>query len=173
MHQSDNQRYHPPGGPEQMCEANNRTDNEKNVTHQAERQRHDDATNQYQQLHCGRFGFLRKQNKPALKKLYDRADQSQHAVEQTGMARRIARPRALAAPLRAPLDLTPEDKTQQEPNSERREYRLCRIFAHVMLRIFLERTHAAPGISPRLFCFTARFAPGLLGLASVFFRKSA
>ena len=57
-----------------MRKANNSTDDEENVAHQAERQRRDDATHQYQQLHRGRFGFLRKQNKPALKKRYNRAD---------------------------------------------------------------------------------------------------
>src|SRR4029077_12445981 len=87
--------------------------------------------------------------------------------------RRIARPRALAGHLGELLNLTPEDQTQHEPNSECCEYRPCRIFANVLLRIFLERTSAAPPISPRLFCFAACFAPGLLCLASVCFRKSA
>ena len=73
-----------------MRQAYNRTDDEENITHHAKRQRRDDTTHQYQQLHRGRFGFLRKQNKPALKKRYNRADQSQRVVEQTGMARRIA-----------------------------------------------------------------------------------
>src|SRR6476661_9066483 len=100
-----------------MRQAYNRTHNEENITHYGKRQRRDDTTYQYQQLHRGRFGFLRKQNKPALKKLYDRADQSQRVVKQTGMARRIARSRALVAHFRELLDLTPEDQTQYEPNS--------------------------------------------------------
>ena len=83
-----------------MRKANNSTDDEENIAHQAERQRRDDATHQYQQLHRGRFGFLRKQNKPALKKRYNRTDQSQRVVEQTGMARRIARWKAPAAHFR-------------------------------------------------------------------------
>jgi len=57
-----------------MRDANNSTDDEKNVPHHTQRQRRDDTTYQYQQLHRSRFGFLRKQNKPALKKCYDRAD---------------------------------------------------------------------------------------------------
>src|SRR4029077_5984869 len=173
MHQGNNHRYHRPGRPEQMRKTDNRTNDKKNVAHYTERQRRDDATNQYQQLHRSRFGFLRKQNKPALKKLYDRADQSQRVVDQTGMARRIARSRALVAHFRELLDLTPEDQTQYEPNSQRREYRLCLIFAHVLLCIVLKGTDATPGVSPCLFCFTACVAPSLLCLASVFVRKSA
>src|SRR5947207_7532598 len=69
--------------------------------------------------------------------------------------------------------LTPEDQTQHEPNSERREYCLCGIFTDVLLGIFLERPSAACGIAPCLFRFAARFAPSLLCLAAVFFRKSA
>ena len=57
-----------------MREANNSTDDKENVAHQAESKRRDDATKQYQQVYSGRFGFLRKQNKPALKKRYNRAD---------------------------------------------------------------------------------------------------
>ncbi len=57
-----------------MRQAYNRTHNEKNITHHAKRQRRDDTTHQYEQLHRGRFGFLRKQNKPALKKRYNRAN---------------------------------------------------------------------------------------------------
>jgi hypothetical protein len=74
MYQRNNQRYHRPGSPEQMRQAYNRTHNEENITHHAKRQRRDDTTYQYEQLHRGRFGFLRKQNKPALKKRYNRAD---------------------------------------------------------------------------------------------------
>ena len=69
--------------------------------------------------------------------------------------------------------LTPKDQAQHESNSERREYCFCWIFTDVFLGVFLERTGAARGISPRLFCFAASFAPGLLRLASIFIRKSA
>src|SRR5262245_48704151 len=89
------------------------------------------------------------------------------------MPRRIARARSLAAHFRALSTLTPEDQTQHETNAECREYRFCRIFTNVLLRIVLERTSAAARISPRLFCFAARFAPGLLRLATVFLRESA
>ena len=89
------------------------------------------------------------------------------------MARRIARWKAPAAHFRRFRNLTPEDQTQHESNSERREYCFCWIFTDVLLGIFLERTSAARGIAPRLFRFAACFAPGLLRLASVFFRKSA
>ena len=57
-----------------MRDAYNRTDDKENITHHAKRQRRDDATHQYQHLHRGRLRFLRKQNKPALKKRYNRAD---------------------------------------------------------------------------------------------------
>src|SRR5207244_7555859 len=64
-------------------------------------------------------------------------------------------------------ELTPEDQTQHEPNAERREYRLGRIFTHVLLRVFLERADAASCVPPRLFRFTACLAPSLLCLSSV------
>jgi hypothetical protein len=83
-----------------MRKANNSTDDQENITHHAKRQRRDDATHHYQQLYRGRFGFLRKENKPALKKRYNRTDQSQRVVEQTGMACRIARWKAPAAHFR-------------------------------------------------------------------------
>ena len=57
-----------------MSKSNNCTDYEENVAHQAERQRRDNATDQYQHLHRGRLRFLRNQNKSALKKRYNRAD---------------------------------------------------------------------------------------------------
>src|SRR5213596_1734462 len=74
---------------------------------------------------------------------------------------------------RSAFELTPEDQTQHEPNSERGKYRLCWIFTDVLLGVFLERASAACGIAPCLLRFAARFAPGLLCLAAVFFRKSA
>ena len=74
-----------------MRNAYNRTDDEENITHDAKRQRRYNATHQYQQLQRGGFRFLRKHGKPDLKKLHNRAEQSQHVVEQTGMSRRIAR----------------------------------------------------------------------------------
>ena len=57
-----------------MRKPNNNTDDEENVAHQGESQRHDDATYQYQQLYRSRFGLLRKQDKSALKKRYNRTD---------------------------------------------------------------------------------------------------
>ena len=89
------------------------------------------------------------------------------------MPRRIARLRALATHRRALSDLAPEDQTQHESDSERREHRFCRIFAHVLLRIFLKRADAARGISPSLFCFATCFTPGLFRFPAVFFRESA
>ena len=83
-----------------MRQAYNRTHNEENITHHAKRQRRDDTTDQYEQLHRGRFGFLRKQNKPALNEPYNRTDYSQRVIEQTGMARRIARWKTPAAHFR-------------------------------------------------------------------------
>jgi len=83
-----------------MRKANNSTDDEEHVAHDAERQRGYHATHQYQQLHRGRFGFLREQNKPALKKPCNGTDESQRVIEQTGMARRIARWNAPAAHFR-------------------------------------------------------------------------
>jgi len=70
-------------------------------------------------------------------------------------------------------ELTPEDQPQHEPNSERCENRLCWIFTHVLLCVFLERPDAIPGIAPCLFCFAARLAQGLLCLAPVLLRESA
>src|SRR5438876_412572 len=69
--------------------------------------------------------------------------------------------------------LTPEDQTQHEPNSERREYCFCWIFTDILLGIFLERPNAAPSIAPRLSCFAASFAPGLLRFSAVLFGESA
>src|SRR6476619_7855154 len=68
--------------------------------------------------------------------------------------------------------LTPEDQTQHESNSERREYCFCWIFTDVFLGVFLERTSAAGGIAPRLFCFAACIAPGLLRFSAVLFGES-
>src|SRR5262249_6622461 len=86
--------------------AYNRTDNQENITHQGERQCRDDATHQYQQLQRGGFGFLCSQRKPDLEKFYNRAEQSQRVIEQTGMSRRIARWRALAAHFRSVFELS-------------------------------------------------------------------
>jgi hypothetical protein len=74
-----------------MCEAHNRTDDEKDITHDAKDQCPDNAPDQYCYLQCRRFGFLRNQSKADLTKFRKRADQSQRVVEQTGMPRRIAR----------------------------------------------------------------------------------
>src|SRR5207245_1275786 len=70
-------------------------------------------------------------------------------------------------------ELTPEDQTQNKPDSERGKDRLRWIFAHVLLRVFLERAGAVPGIPPCLFCFAACFAPFLLCLAAIFFSYGA
>src|SRR5262249_19881457 len=121
----------------------------------------------------GRFRFTRSQGKSAFKELHNGACERQRVIEQTGMPRRIARPRALAAHFRELSALTPEDQTQHEPDSERREYRLCRIFTHILLCIFLECADATARISPRLFRFASRFTPGLLRFSAVFFRESA
>src|SRR5438552_12162653 len=89
------------------------------------------------------------------------------------MPRGIARPRALADHLRGVSELAPEDQTQDEPNSKRRENCLCRIFAHVLLCIFLERPDAIPRITPCLFCLATCLVPSLLCLAAVLSRQSA
>ena len=57
-----------------MRDANNSADDEENVAHHTKHQRPDDTAHQYQQLHRSQFGFLRKQNKPALNKRYNSAD---------------------------------------------------------------------------------------------------
>src|SRR5262249_12511129 len=87
------------------------------------------------------------------------------------MPGRIVRWRALASHPRELADLAPEDQTQHESDSERGEHRLCRIFAHVLFRVFLKRADPAPGISPSLFCFTACFTPCLFRFPAVFFRE--
>src|SRR4029077_4620460 len=69
--------------------------------------------------------------------------------------------------------LTPEDQTQHESNSKRREYCLRWIFTDVFLGVFLECTGAARGVPPGLFRFVARIAPSLFRFSSVFIRKSA
>ena len=68
-----NKGHHRPRRPEQMRDTYDRADDEKNIAHPAKPQRRDNATHQNQQLQRGGFGFLRNQNKPALKKLYDGA----------------------------------------------------------------------------------------------------
>src|SRR5215510_1854234 len=85
------------------------------------------------------------------------------------MPRRIAGPRALADHLRKPSELTPEDQSQNKPDSERSKDRLRWIFAHVLLRVFLECAGAIPRIPPCLFCLAASFTPGLPCLAAIFF----
>ena len=46
-----------------MRQSNDYTHNEENVSHRAERQRRDNAADQYQHLQRGCFGFLRSQGK--------------------------------------------------------------------------------------------------------------
>src|SRR5262249_10471376 len=70
------------------------------------------------------------------------------------------------------LELTSEDQTQYESNSEGSEYCFRWIFTDVLLGVFLERPNAAPGIAPGLFGFAARIAPGLLRFAAVLFGES-
>ena len=57
------------------------------------------------------------------------------------------------------MRLTPKDQTQDKPDSECREYRLCRVFAHVLLRIFLDCPDAILRIIPRLLGPAARYPP--------------
>src|SRR5262252_5216980 len=70
------------------------------------------------------------------------------------------------------FELTSEDETQQESNTERRENCFCWFFTYVLLGVFLECPNAARGIAPRLFGFAARFAPGLLRFSAVLFSES-
>src|SRR5262245_8367171 len=70
------------------------------------------------------------------------------------------------------FELTSEDQTQHESNSEGSEYRFCWIFTNVLLVVFLERPNAAPGIAPGLFRFAARIAPGLFRFSAVLFSES-
>jgi hypothetical protein len=57
--------------------------------------------------------------------------------------------------------LTPKDQAQDKPDSERREYRLCRVFAHALLRIFLDCPDAILRIIPRLLGPAARYPPAI------------
>jgi hypothetical protein len=57
--------------------------------------------------------------------------------------------------------LTPKDEAQDKPDSERREYRLRRVFAHVLLRIFLDCPDAILRIIPRLLGSPARYSPAI------------
>src|SRR4029453_5720860 len=70
------------------------------------------------------------------------------------------------------FELTSEDQTQHESNSEGSEYCFCRIFTDVLLGVFLERPSAARGIAPGLFRFAARFAPDLVRFFAVLFGES-
>src|ERR1700704_6569489 len=88
------------------------------------------------------------------------------------MPRRIAEPRAFTDHLRKLSELTPEDQPQHKSNSEGRKDRLRWIFAHILLRVFLECAGAIPCIAPCLFCFSACFAPFLLGFAAMLSRES-
>jgi len=158
-----------------MRDAYNRADDEESITHHAKRQGRDDATHQYQQLQRGGFGFLRSQGKPDLiSKNSTIALSSPSALSIKPECPAGLRDEGLSLLISAALSKsTAEDQTQHEPNSERRKYCFCWIFSDVLLGVFLERSSAALGIAPGLFCFAARFAPLLLCLAAVFFRKSA
>jgi hypothetical protein len=75
---------------------------------------------------------------------------------------RLHRWRAAAARLRKSrcgVRLTPKDEAQDKTDSERREYRLRRVFAHVLLRIFLDCPDAILRIIPRLLGLAARYSP--------------
>src|SRR5882724_6624613 len=89
------------------------------------------------------------------------------------MPRRIAGPRALTDHLRKLSELTPEDQTQNKPNSERGKDRLRWIFAHILFRVFMECAGAIRRIPPCLFCFPACFAPFLLCLTAIFISYGA
>src|ERR1700745_3692993 len=146
---------------------------EENVAHRAKEYRENQTTSQYEYLHGGRFGFLGNKGKAAFKKFGKRANEREQVLEQTGMPRRIAGPRALADHLRRFSELAPEYQTQNKPNSERGKDRFRWIFAHILLRIVLKCANAIPRISPCLFCFAACFAPFLLCLAAIFFSHGA
>ena len=156
-----------------MGHSDNGASDEKDIAHHAERQRQNEATDQYEQLHRGHFRFLGKKSKAALKKLHKRAYEGQQILEQTGMPRGISGPRALADHLRSGSELAPEDQTQYEPNSKRCENRFCWIFTHVLLCVFLKRPDPILGIPPCLFCFAACLTPSLLCLPTVLSRQSA
>src|SRR6266516_4923628 len=155
-----------------MGQPHNGAGDEKNITERRQEQRQNQTTCHDQYLHRGRFRFRSQQGEPAFKKLYERAYERQEVLEQTRVPRRIAGPRALADHLRKFSELAPEDQTQNKPDSERGKDRLRWIFAHVLLRVFLERTGAISRIPPCLFCFAACFAPLLLCLAAIFFSES-
>src|SRR5437867_10345977 len=124
-------------------------------------------------MHFRRFLLLGRKGKTGFKKRCKRVYEREEVPEQADMPRRIAGPRALTDHLRKLSELTPEDQTQNKPDSERGKDRLRWIFAHVLLRVFLERTGAISRIPPCLFCFAACFAPLLLCLAAIFFSESA
>src|SRR5439155_26728469 len=113
-------------------------------------------------LYRGCCRFFGKKCKADLKTVRKRAQQGQQVLEQPGTSRGIPGPRPIADHLRMLSELTPEDQPQHQPSSERCENRLCWIFTHVLLCVFLERPGAIPGIAPCLFCFAARLAQGLL-----------
>src|SRR4029453_19425335 len=92
---------------------------------------------------------------------------------QTGVPPRIAGPRALADHLRKFSELAPEYQTQNKPDSERGKDRLGWIFAHILLRVFLECAGAISRIAPCLFRLAAGFAPLLLCLAATFLPHGA
>src|SRR6266403_1366189 len=156
-----------------MGDSDNGASDEENIAQRAEQHRQNQATDQYQHLHRGRFRLLGKKSKAALKKVRKRACEREQVLEQTGMSRGIAGPRALANHLRSVSELAPEDQTQHEPNSERSENRFCRIFAHVLLCVFLERPDAISRIPPCFFGFATCLAPCLLCLATVLSGQSA
>src|SRR6266403_4106525 len=156
-----------------MGDSDNGASDEENIAQRAEQHRQNQATDQYQHLDRGRFRLLGKKSKAALKKVRKRACEREKVLEQTGMSRGIAGPRALADHLRSGSELAPEDQTQHEPNSERCENRLCWIFTDVLFCVFLERPDAIRGIAPCLFCFAACLAPRLLCLAAVLLCESA
>src|SRR5947199_8924699 len=123
-------------------------------------------------MHKRRFAFLGEKGKAAYEKVRQRARKRQQVLQQTGMSRRIAGPSGLADHSTA-ARLTSEDQAQYKPDSERCEHRLRRVFAHVLLRVFLKCADAIPRIAPSLFCFASRISPGLFSFAAVLSRHSA
>jgi hypothetical protein len=103
-----------------------------------------------------RFGFLREERNPALQESDYAVEQRDQIMEQAGVSRGIAEPHRFAS--HAAQSLATENQPENEPDPERREDGLGRIFAHVLLAIFLE----SAGTFARVF-------PNLLGFVAIFF----
>src|SRR4029453_8066411 len=88
------------------------------------------------------------------------------------MPRRIAGPDKLADHSTAARS-APEDQAQDKPDSERGKDGLGRVFAHILLGVFLKCADPLGRIAPGLFRLATRFAPGMLRLTAVFSRDCA